>query len=332
MEHIEIITPEIIHPVVAYQDEKETKANKRSSFIEANTIACSLEEMKSKHIIPVFVKDNETLISHDEFIDAASTITADIFHGEHILKPNIRVSHPIKGRIPEAKDKPANQLYEWEKTLYYERMMFVIEVPSLQAEIGGNTLSLTVGGVKAYNHDNLYSRNQSEQHFKIFIGFQNKVCTNLCVWTDGLMSDVKVNSLAQLKVAIRTLVENYNHGFHLQRLEDFTNHALTENQFAHLIGRCRMYTHLPGDVKKDIPPILFGDTQMSAVVKDYYRDESFCRDNNGNINLWKLYNLFTGANKSTYIDSFLERSVNAFNLVEQVRDGLDRDNKCWYLS
>ena len=292
----------------------------------------SLHEIRNKHIIPVFVKDNETLISHDEFIEAASFITADLFHGEHILKPSIRVSHPIKGRIPEAKDKTANQLSEWEKTLYYERMMFVIEVPSMQAEIGGNKLSLTIGGVKAFNQDNLYSRSQSEQHFKLFIGFQNKVCTNLCIWTDGLMSDVKVRSLNELKINIKHLLEKYNQGYHLLHLEKLTQHSITEHQFAQLIGRCRMYNHLPIDVKKDIPPLLFGDTQLSAVVRDYYKDESFCRDEDGNINLWRLYNLFTGTNKSSYIDSFLDRSVNAFNFVEQVRHGLEGRNECWYLT
>ena len=92
-----------------------------------------------------------------------------------------------------------------------------------------------------------------------------------------------------------------------------------------------MYNHLPADVKKDIPPMLFGDTQMSAVVKDFYKDESFCRDADGDINLWKLYNLFTGANKSTYIDSFIDRSVNAFNFLEQVRYGLESKKECWYL-
>jgi hypothetical protein len=329
MEHIE--TREIIHPIILPQEQEVNNKNKRSSFIEANTIELSLEEMKSRHIIPVFVKDNETLISHDEFIDATSTITADIFHGERILKPSIRVSHPIKGRVPEAKDKPANQLFEWEKTLYFERMMFVVEVPSIQANIGGNTLSLTIGGVKAYNQDNLYSRSQSEQHFKIFIGFQNKVCTNLCVWSDGLLSDVKVHNLSTLKIAIRDLLENYNHSFHLHQMEALTQYSITEQQFAHLIGKCRMYQYLPNEQKKDIPPLLFGDQQIGAVVKDYYKDSSFCKDENGNINLWKLYNLFTGANKSSYIDSFLERSVNAFNFVEQVRYGLENEAGCWYM-
>ena len=331
MEHIEILTPEIIRPIMLQQEEQQTNENTHSAFIEANTIEMSLEEMKKRHIIPVFVKDNETLISHDEFIDAASSISADIFHGEHILRPSIRVSHPIKGRVPEAKDKSANQLFEWEKTLYYERMAFIIEVPSMQAEIGGNTLSLTIGGVKAYNQDNLYSRSQSEQHFKLFVGFQNKVCTNLCIWTDGLMTDVRVRTLSDLKVNIKMLLERYNHGFHLHHLEKLTQHSITEHQFAQLVGRCRMYNHLPADVKKDIPPILFGDTQMSVVVRDFYKDKSFCRDADGNINLWKLYNLFTSANKSTYIDCFIDRSVNAFNFVEQVRHGLEGKKECWYL-
>jgi hypothetical protein len=328
MEYIDIIeempfVPDVIQQVQTISTSKP--------FIEANTLESSSYEIRNKHTIPVFVKDNETLISHSEFIDAASTIAADVFQGEHVLMPSIRVSHPIKGRIPTAKDKTANQLYEWEKTLFYERMMFVIEVPSIQAEIGGNTLSLTVGGVKAYNHDNLYSRSQSEQHFKLFIGFQNKVCTNLCVWSDGLMNDVRVKTLDELKVHIKILLEKYRHGFHLHHLDKLTQHSITEQQFAQLIGRCRMYNHLPADVKANIPPMLFGDTQMSSVVKDFYRDESFCRDSNGTINLWKLYNLFTGANKSTYIDSFLDRSVNAFNFAEQVRHGLEGKSDCWYL-
>lgn len=321
---------EVLPIVDAFSSQTDEAVN--SSFILANTVDFSLQEIRQKHIIPVFTKDNETLISQSDFIEATADLVADAFHGEHILKPQIRLSHPIKGRIPEAKDKSAQQLEEWEKTIYYERMMFVIEVPSIQDTIDGNRLSLTIGGVKAYNQDNLYSRSICDQHFKVFIGFQNKVCTNLCVWTDGVMEDLRVKSIGQLKSAIRSLVEGYNQGFHLYHLRQLTNYSITEHQFAHLIGRCRMYNHLPNDLKSEIPPILFGDNQMSTVVKDFYRDNSFCKDSQGNINLWRLYNLFTGANKSTYIDSFLDRSVNAFNLVEQIRLSLDTNSDCWYLN
>ncbi len=335
MEHTDIITetpfiPDVIHPVMLTEQTDNKESEKH--FITANTIAGDLAEMKSIHLIPVFHKDNEPTISHTDFIESMQEISADMFTGEHILKPVVRLSHPIKGRVPEAKNKAANELQEWEKTIYYERMAFAIEIPSIQSEIDGNLLSLTVGGVKSYHLDNLYSKNTCDQHFKLFIGFKNKVCCNMCIRTDGFMGEVEVKSIGQLRAMIKTLLESYNSQLHLYSLQQLATYSITEHQFAQLIGRCRMYPHLPQDIRKDIPPLLFGDSMMSSVVKDFYRDESFCKDKNGNINLWRLYNLFTGANKSSYIDSFLDRSVNAYNFTEQISWALEGKNECWYLN
>ena len=301
-------------------------------FITANTVECSLQEIKERHIIPVFVKDNERTISIAEFIEAAQYAVTDIFSGEIISQPYIRLSHPIKGRVPDAKDKPANLLEEWEKTLYYERAAFVIEIPGIQGEVDGNILSLTVIGIKAYNLDNLNSRKGGDEHFKIAIGFQNRVCTNLCVWTDGFMSNVAVKNIGQLKATMKTLFQNYNGSHHLYHMRKLSEYELTEQQFALLIGRCRLYQHLPNSIKNDIQPLLFGDTQLGTIAKDYYRDESFCRSENGNINLWKLYNLFTGSNKSSYIDSFLDRSVNSYHFAEQLRWSIENKAQSWYLN
>lgn len=301
-------------------------------FIQANTVESSLSELKEGHIIPVFIKDNEPVISHTDFIETTLDLVSEIYNSERILEPNVRLSHPVKGRVPEAKLKPANELLEHEKTLYYERMAFVIEIPSVYDEIDGNMLSLTVGGVKAYNLENLYSRKGTDEHFKVFIGFKNTVCTNLCIWTDGYLSDLKVKSIGQLKACIRTLIENYNAHFQIQQMEQLRKFSLTEQQFAMLIGKCRMYQHLPWGQRKDIPPLLMGDNQIGSICKDFYKDGSFCRDQSGKINLWKLYNLFTGANKSSYIDSFLDRLVNAYQLVEQLRNGLENGSDCWYLN
>jgi len=307
-------------------------SGQRTTLIEANTIASSLSEIQKDHIIPVFVKDNEPLISQSDFIASTAEIVNEIFNGENISEPSVRVSHTIKGRVPEAKDKPASELLEWEKTLYYERMMFAIDIPSISDIIDGNRLSLTIGGVKAYSQDNLYGKKGTDQHFKVFIGFKNTVCTNLCVWTDGYMGDLKVNSIGQLQAAIKTLIESYNQNFHLHHLRQLCDFSLTEKQFAILLGRCRMYQHLPAQLKQDISPLLFGDNQIGAVCKDYYRDNSFCKDDVGNINLWRLYNLFTGTNKSSYIDSFLDRSVNAYNFTEQIKWGLEGKATSWYLN
>ena len=86
------------------------------------------------------------------------------------------------------------------------------------------------------------------------------------------------------------------------------------------------------EMKKNIQPLLSGDTQLGMICKDYYRNNSFCKDSDGNINLWKLYNLFTGANKSSYIDNFLGKSVNAYEFVEQIRFALQQQSTNWFLS
>ncbi len=312
--------------------EEIPKSSTSKPFIEANTEETNLQEIQENHIIPVFIKDNEPLISHADFIDATMDIVSDIYRGERILRPSVRVSHPIKGRIPEAKNKPAGELFEHEKTIYFERMAFIVEVPSVSDDIDGNTLSLTVGGVKAYNLDNLYSKKGTDEHFKIFVGFKNRVCTNLSVWSDGYINDLKVYNVGQLQACIRSLLERYNAVYHLHNLKKLNGYSLTENQFAHLLGRCRMYQHLPKNTQATIPQLLFGDNQIGAICRDYYKDSSFCRDNAGNINLWKLHNLFTGVNKSSYIDNFLDKSVNAYHFTEQLRWALENKSQSWFLN
>ena len=167
------------------------------AFIEANTLSVGSETLEKETIIPVFAKDNESTISHTEFISTIEDAVRMCFAGEEITTPIVKVSHPIKGRIPEAKGKPVRELLEHERTLYYERMMFLIEVSTIRADFGNSSLSLSIGGVRAYNHENLYN-NKSPEKFKVFIGFKNWVCTNLCVSTDGYLNNLKVSSIDEL--------------------------------------------------------------------------------------------------------------------------------------
>lgn len=302
------------------------------SFIQANTITATMQEMNEKHVIPVFIKDNEPVISHSDFVETMMRATQDTFVGEQINLPSIRLSHPIKGRIPEAKSKPANQLQEHEKTLYYERMAFTMLIDSIQEQVAGNMLKLTVGGVKSYHLDNLYNKKGIGEHFKIFIGFQNMVCTNLCIWTDGYQSSVRVNSPDQLLLAIKELFYRYDINHHINFLHSLDQYELTEKQFAQLIGRCKLYQCLTPAQRNGLPELQFGDSQLSTVAKDYYRDASFCRGENGNINLWRLYNLFTGANKSSYIDTFLDRNANATEFISNIKNALVHHQHNWFLN
>jgi hypothetical protein len=317
----------------AVVEEVELPASDISSdqFIQANTLPVTFSELKSGCIIPVFSKDNECTISHTEFIEIAEEVTGNFFKGERLLIPSIRVSHPIKGRIPEAMGKPAKDLIDAEKTLFYERMMFVIELPGMTDIVSGNILSLTIGGVRAYNHENLYSK-KSEERFKIFVGFKNKICTNLCIFTDGAYREIKVRTLHELAGELLNLLRDFEPERQIRMMRDFGNYQLSESQFAHLLGKARMYQHLPLLDKKDLQQFPLSDTQVSMVVGEYYHDKAFSRNGNGSIDLWRLYNLFTGANKSSYIDTFLDRGEQCFSFTRFLTQQIEAGGQSWYLA
>jgi hypothetical protein len=302
------------------------------AFIEANTLEMSMRELRDEHIIPVFSTTNEPLISHHEFIDTVRHVVKNWYHDEVVLEPNIRVSHPIKGRIPEAKYKKAHELFPWEQTLYYERMMFIIEVPTIMHDVNGNKLTLTIGGVKSFNNDNLYGKRPSgEQSFQMFIGFKNMVCCNMCVSTDGLKSAVKIKSLNELQQSVEELLHGYDLDRHLALMRHMNNIHLNENEFAQFIGKSRLYKFLPDKNSMHIQPLEFGDQQMGAVVKDFYNDVNFSSAADGTISLWRLFNLLTGVNKSTYIDNFLDRACNASEIVLEIAQHKAELKNSWFL-
>lgn len=301
-------------------------------FIEANTQEIILSELQQDCIIPVFSKDNEKTIAHQEFIEIAYECALKAFPTHQFELPEIRVSHQIKGRTPEAIHKQAKDLLDSEKTQYFERMAFIIKIPTISETINGNKLYLTLGGVRAYNQENLYNKKSFEK-FKFFIGFQNLVCCNLCVSSDGFVSEMRVSSYQELQAKILEVIQNYKAEQHIQALKEFTKYSISESQFAQLIGKARLYNHLPKQEKLRIPELTFNDGQFNTIAKDFYQDESFCKDENGQINLWNVYNLFTQANKSSYIDTFLERNLNAFEFNQGISKAINGDTDYhWFLS
>jgi hypothetical protein len=311
---------------------RENKVYQQNPFMEANTKDVSLSALKNDCIIPVFSKDNEKTLAHQEFIEIAQNCVNKVFSHHTIEAPEVRVSHQIKGRTAAAIYKPVKELLDHEKTQFFERMSFIIRIPSITENINGNDVALTVGGVRAYNQENLYNRKTYEK-FKFFIGFQNMVCCNLCISTDGYQDEMRVGNYAELESKIIDLIQNYNAQNHLQEMKRLSQQNISEKQFAQLIGRARLYNYLPKKEKSQIPELLLNDGQISTVAKDYYLDDSFCRNDNGEINLWNVYNLFTGANKSSYIDSFLSRNVNAFDFSNGLANAINGDsNYHWFLS
>lgn len=303
------------------QEVSEIIQKSSSNFIGANTKEVSLHHLKEDCIIPVFAKDNETTISHYEFINATKEIVESLFNTQ-LYEPAIRISHQIKGRIPSAIGKPVKELLDYEKTTYYERMAFMIEFPNHQMLVNNQVLNLSIGGVRSYHQENLFSKKSIEK-FQVFIGFKNSVCTNLCISTDGLNSEIRISSIEELQNSIQSLISSYNKDAHISNMEKMSKYYLTEKQFAHLVGKMKMYHFLTKEEKKGIFPLQLTDSQIGSIVRDYFTDKNFKKVGKEPINLWQVYNLFTGANKSSYIDNTLSRNVNAYDFIKSIGDSIE---------
>ena len=310
--------------------EEPVKPKRVNHFIEANSVEVTLDHLKNDNVIPVFSKDNELTISHPQFIETVWEAANSFYSGEQIEQPDIRCSHVIKGRKPEAINKPKNLLTEADTTQYYERCAFAIDIPSIYEDVSGNRLNLSIVGVRALNRENLATK-KSPELFRLAVSFKNTVCCNMCVSTDGYKDDIKVMSTKELFRATLELLNNFNTAKNIHLLQTLGNSYLTEHQFCQLLGRMRLYQSLPQGYQKDIPKILITDSQINTVAKAYINDKNFGSLGN-DISMWKLYNLLTGANKSSYIDSFLDRAVNATEIATGINAALHGDTKYkWFI-
>lgn len=82
----------------------------RKPFIEANTKQVSLYHLKNDCITPVFSKDNEVTISHNQFIETMWECAQRMFRGDTVDNPEIRVSHIVKDGLPKPSTRRCTNL------------------------------------------------------------------------------------------------------------------------------------------------------------------------------------------------------------------------------
>lgn len=173
---------------------------------------------------------------------------------------------------------------------------------------------------------NLYSKKGAEK-FKVFIGFKNLVCCNMCVSTDGYRSELKVMSTTELFNAVMRLFQEYNIAQHLYYMSAYKDSYIRESQFAQFLGRCRLYQFLPIDQKKKLPQMLMTDTQIGLVAKAYYNDDNFSTlldSREQHVECYTTYEL--ELTRAVTLNNFLDRSLNATQLAEGLNKALYGEN------
>ena len=323
--------PESIEAEVIEDD--EDWGDDHPNFIESNTQAITLEELATKNVIPTF-SDNSLTISHQNFIGAVSKIAEQVF-GE-LTPVEIRVSHPIIGRVPSAQHKKASELTDEEKTVFYQRMAWVCHVKNLTREINGQIVHLCIGGVRAYNEDKLYNR-QSAMKFKIFAGWKIRVCSNLCLTCDGNSGTIECLTEADIMQKSLELFTAFNPHKEdtLRLLENLSSTAISEEQFCQIIGRMRLYQFLPLTEQKQLPPLTIGDQAVNAMVKNYISNPNFGKKEGEDFTAWNLMQLANEAVKQSYIDKWLDRNQNCTDFaigIQKALKGEDTEGYSWFLN
>lgn len=313
--------------------EEEEWGDNHPNFIESNTQAITLEELTTKNIIPTFC-DNTLTISHQNFIGSVIGVAKKVF-GE-LTTPELRVSHPIIGRIPSAQHKKASELRDDEKTTFYQRMAFCAHVKNLTRTINGETVHLCIGGVRAYNEDKLYNH-QSTMKFKIFVGWQVRVCSNLMLTCDGNSGTIDCMTEADIMQKSLELFNGFNPHKEdtLRLLENLSSTTISEEQFCQIIGRMRLYQFLPLAEQKQLPPLTIGDQAVNAMVKNYISNPNFGKKEGEDFTAWNLMQLANEAVKQSYIDKWLDRNQNCTDFaigIQKALNGEDTEGYSWFLN
>ena len=313
--------------------EEEEWGDNHPNFIESNTQAITLDELTYKNIIPTFC-DNTLTISHQNFIGSVVEVAKKVF-GE-LTVPELRVSHPIIGRVPSAQHKKASELRDDEKTTFYQRMAFCAHVKNLTRTINGETVHLCIGGVRAYNEDKLYNR-QSTMKFKIFVGWQVRVCSNLMLTCDGNSGTIDCMTEADIMQKSLELFKGFNPHKEdtLRLLENLSSTTISEEQFCQIIGRMRLYQFLPLAEQKQLPPLTIGDQAVNAMVKNYISNPNFGKKEGEDFTAWNLMQLANEAVKQSYIDKWLDRNQNCTDFaigIQKALKGEDTEGYSWFLN
>ena len=308
----------------------EETAKPSITFLEANTDSITLEELTNKCVVPTWA-NLESTISHQDFVSCVHEAANSFYAGEKVNFPEIRVSHIVRGRVPSALGKRASELLESEKTQFYQRLAFAFTIPTIHEKVNGQKLELCIGGVRNYSDLNLYRANKGLEKFSVFIGWRVNICSNQVLTGDGVKLQLEVMNLNDLYRAVLELFYNFNPAREIHLMQTLSQSYLTETQFAQIVGRMRLYQALPNGYQRSVPRLLITDSQINNVCRDYFTNPNFGTKGN-TISMFDFHNLLTEANKSSYIDTYLQRAVNATEVAVGINNALHGDTKyAWFL-
>lgn len=313
-------------PVLVESEKVVQPEIQRNPFILGNTVEVDLQTLQDAYLTPVFSRDNVETISHSEFISTVFDAAQTYFQGQQFNMPIARCSHELKLRT---RNGSGASFGPEDSRSYMQRMMFMIEIPSISSVVNGNLLHLQIVGVHNYADINLLGNSTQKQSFSCAIGFINTVCVNgLCRSQDSNLS-IKVTNTADLYKCCMDLFRNYNFREHLEEMKALNNTIIDVPTLAQFLGRAKMAANMSASMKSElgIPEFILPEAQLNSMVRDYYTDENFGGFGRS-ISAWQFYQLLTNY-KNNYIDLQIPRAINAWDATVGITKAINHEDDAW---
>ena len=315
---------------VMVDSQKVVQAEKpQNPFILGNTIEVDLQTLQDNFLVPVFSRDNVESISNYDFISSVFDAAQTFFSGQQFNNPIVRCSHELKVRTKFGAGKLVENLNPEDSGSYMQRLMFVIEIPSISYVVNGNVLVLQIVGVRNYADVNLLGNSSQKQTFSVGVGFNNVVCTNGLLRTDGCNLAIKVTNTCDLVKYCMEVFRGYDYQAHIDEMKTLNETVIDVSTLAQFLGRARMYNALPGRQKTELnlPEFILPEAQINSLIRDYYSDENFGGFGK-EITTWQFYQLLTNY-KNNYIDLAMPRTINAYDTALGISKAIKKEDPAW---
>ncbi|MBT6383353.1 MAG: DUF3871 family protein, partial [Flavobacteriales bacterium] len=90
------------------------------------------------------------------------------------------------------------------------------------------------------------------------------------------------------------------------------------------------YSVLAKELRSGIFPLDLTDSQITSVARGYEELNTGRRERR--ISMWQFYNLLTESIKSSYIDGYMGRCVNSFDITNHLSEAILKERDTWYLN
>lgn len=153
---------------------------------------------------------------------------------------------------------------------------------------------------------------------------------------DGLTDKIECMTEADIYQHALELFKNFNEARAIDALRHLSDTTMTTEQFCQFIGRCRLYMALSESQRKalELPKILLGDTQLNAATRGFVNNTNFGLNGEDAITCWQLLQLLNESVKTSYIDTWADRNLNATSIALGVQRTIrgDGNDFSWFLN